>query len=214
MATPQFVNVGASEAIQLSSLIPNGDNVSDNVEVQTLNAGGYTDKDYMWIDYGGEGWDEEGWMDNTQELGDYYPIVTDVTFEPGQGLWVFGQTGLSLQSAGKVGTADVVVALRVGGTATGNPFPTKVKLSDILPEGDGASDNVEIQTLNAGGYTVEDYMWIDYGGEGWDQEGWIDNTQELGDYYPIVTDVEFDAGQGLWVFGQTGLSIRFPAPEL
>ena len=214
MATAQFLNVSNSEAMPLESIVPVGDGASDTVEIQTLTAGGYTDGDYMWIDYAGEGWDEEGWIDNNAELGDYYPIVTGVTFAPGQGLWIFGQSGLSVQSAGKVGTSDVVVNLRSGGTATGNPFPVSVNLADIIPVGDGASDTVEIQTLTAGGYTDADYMWIDYAGEGWDEEGWIDNNAELGDYYPLVTDVTFEPGQGLWVFGQSGLSIRFPAPEL
>ena len=97
MATAQFLNVSNSEAMPLESIVPVGDGASDTVEIQTLTAGGYTDGDYMWIDYAGEGWDEEGWIDNNAELGDYYPLVTDVTFEPGQGLWVFGQSGLSIR---------------------------------------------------------------------------------------------------------------------
>ena len=93
----QFINIGLSEATSLVDIKPTGDGVSDNVEIQTLTAGGTTDQSYMWIDYAGEGWDEEGWIDNNAELGDYYPLVTDVTFEPGQGLWVFGQNGLSIR---------------------------------------------------------------------------------------------------------------------
>ena len=109
--------------------------------------------------------------------------------------------------------------LKAGGTVVVSQFinlgsSEATPLVDIKPTGDGASDNVEIQTLTAGGTTDKSYMWIDYAGEGWDEEGWIDNNAELGEYYPLVTDVTFPAGQGLWVFGQNGLSIRFPAPEL
>ena len=214
MVAPQFVNVGASESIPLESIVPVGDGASDTVEIQTITAGGLTKDSYMWVDYAGEGWDEEGWIDSNAELGEYYPVVSGVTFEPGQGLYVFGQDGLAVQTAGKVGTADVVVSLRAGATATGNPFPTQVSLTDIIAVGDGASDTVEIQTITAGGLTKDSYMWVDYAGEGWDEVGWIDSNAELGEYYPLVTNVSFAAGQGLCVFGQDGLSIRFPAPEL
>ena len=97
MATPQFVNIANSEAMPLTSIIPTGDGASDTVNIQTLTAGGNTDASYMWIDYAGENWDEEGWIDYNAEIGDYYPLVTDVTFAPGQGLWIFGQSGLSVR---------------------------------------------------------------------------------------------------------------------
>ena len=89
-----------------------------------------------------------------------------------------------------------------------------ISLDDIKPLGDGVSDTVVIQTLDAYGYTAQSYMWIDYAGEDWDQAGWIDSNAELGDYYELLTDVVFPAGAGLWVFGADGLSLRFPAPEL
>ena len=213
MTGAQFLTVG-KDTISLNDIKPVGDGASDTVEIQTLDAYGYTAKSYMWIDYAGEGWDQAGWIDYNAEVGDYYELVTDVTFPAGTGLWIFGADGLSIQSAGQVNTSDVAVELRSGATAIGNPYPMAVSLADILPVGDGASDTVEIQTLDAYGYTAKSYMWIDYAGEGWDQAGWIDYNAEVGDYYELVTDVTFPAGAGLWVFGSEGLSIRFPAPEL
>ncbi len=215
MVTPQFLTVG-EETISLNDIKPIGDGAADKVEIQTLDAYGRTDKSYMWIDYAGEGWDESGWIDNNLGLvGDYYELVTDVTFPAGAGLWIFGADQLTIQSAGQVNTSDVTVELRAGASAIGNPFPIAVALTDILPVGDGAADKVEIQTLDAYGRTDKSYMWIDYAGEGWDESGWIDNNLGLvGDYYELVTDVTFPAGAGLWVFGAEGLSIRFPAPEL
>ena len=213
MTAPQFLTVG-DDTISLNDITPKGDGVVDTVEIQTLTSAGFTDKSYSWIDYAGEGWDETGWIDNKAEMGDYYELVKNVTFPAGAGLWVFGAAELSLQTAGQVNTSDVVVNLRAGATATGNPYPVAVKLSEILPVGDGAVDTVEIQTLDAAGYTDKSYSWIDYAGEGWDEIGWIDNKAEMGDYYELVTDVTFPAGTGLWVFGADGLAIRFPAPEL
>ena len=213
MTATQFLTVG-EETILLNDIKPVGDGAADTVEIQTLDAAGRTDKRYMWIDYAGPDWDQAGWIDNNAEMGDYYELVTDVTFPAGAGLWVFGADGLSIQSAGQVNTNDVEIELRAGATAIGNPYPMAVALSDILPLGDGVSDTVEIQTLDAAGRTDKRYMWIDYAGEDWDQAGWIDNNAEMGDYYKLVTDVTFPAGAGLWVFGADGLAIRFPAPEL
>ena len=70
-----------------------------------------------------------------------------------------------LQSAGKVGAADVDFALDTdyGAVAAGNPFPVAVALADILPiVGLGVDTGylVEIQILdNAGLTTDEAYIW-------------------------------------------------------
>ena len=194
--TAQFLGVGAN-AVSLSSLTPVGDDLDWTIEIQVLDNGGRTidDQDYIWVD--GDGW--------CTPDGD--PITNEIIFSPGQGLCIYGSmdNGQALQSAGKVGTSDVVVALRDGGIAIGNPFPTSVKLSDILPAGDDIDWTVEIQVLDNGGSTIDDqdYMWVD--GDGW--------CTPDGD--PIVEDVTFEPGQGFWVYGSsTSQSLRFPAPEL
>ena len=79
-------------------------------------------------------------------------------------------------------------------------------LESIAATGDEASDNVEIQTLDAFGYTVDSYLWNDWVSE---TPCWVD-----GDYNP-VEGVTFAAGQGLWIGGaSTEQAVRFPAPEL
>ena len=107
-----------------------------------------------------------------------------------------------------MGKDDVVVKLREGFTATGNPFPTSVSLQDIIPEGDDIDTDgaINIQTLSAGGRTVDTYQWIDWGGE---DVGWMDGD------YTLVENVNFAPGQGLWVQGSKDTEfLRFPAPEL
>ena len=198
MATPQFINVGASSDIELESLVPTGDDTSDNVEIQLLTAGGNTESYYTWNDWM---YENACWVD--ADLNE----ATGVTFAPGQGLWVMGASASQgLQAAGKVGTSDVVVALRNGGTATGNPFPVSVDLNDIVPTGDDLSDNVEIQILTPGGNTDSFYTWNDWM---YENPCWVD--ADLNE----VTDVTFAPGQGLWVMGSsTEQGLRFPAPEL
>ena len=83
MATPQFINVGASSDIELESLVPTGDDTSDNVEIQILTPGGNTDSFYTWNDWM---YENPCWVD--ADLNE----VTDVTFAPGQGLWVMGSS--------------------------------------------------------------------------------------------------------------------------
>ena len=197
MTAAQFLNVSGA-SMPLESITPTGDNVADNVAIQTLDAYGYTLENYDWNDWVA---DEPCWVD-----GDFNP-VEGVTFAAGQGLWVFGSTSeQGIQTAGKVGTADVLVQLRNGGTATGNPFPVSVSLQDIVPQGDNVADNVAIQTLDAFGYTVANYDWNDWVA---DDPCWVD-----GDFNP-VEGVTFAPGQGLWVFGSSDEQyLQFPAPEL
>jgi hypothetical protein len=96
MTTPQFLTVG-EETISLNDIKPIGDGAAGNVEIQTLTAAGYTDKSYMYIDYAGPEYNQVGWIDNNAEMGDYYELVTNVTFPAGAGLWVFGADGLSIR---------------------------------------------------------------------------------------------------------------------
>ena len=197
MATAQFANIG-TEATPLQSIVPTGDDTSDNVYIQTLTAGGYTLDTYSWNDWAA---DEPCWVD------DNYENVEGVTFAPGQGLWVQASSaGQGIQSAGRVRGNDVSVSLRGGFTAAGNPFPMPVDLQDIIATGDGTSDNVYIQTLTAGGYTLDTYSWNDWAA---DEPCWVD------DNYEKVEGVTFEPGQGLWIQGSsTEQAIVFPAPEL
>ena len=201
MVAPQFMPV-SGENITLESLIPRGDDASDNVNIRVLDAAGRTIEgcDYTWNDWAG---DHACWMDEN------YIEITGVSFAPGQGLWVYGSSSSqALQSAGEVGTNDVVVQLRFGATPTGNPFPVTIGLQDIVASGDEASDNVNIRVLDAAGRTIEgcDYTWNDWAG---DHACWMDEN------YQAIEGVSFEPGQGLWVYGSnSNQTLRFPAPEL
>lgn len=206
MTGAQFFNIGNNSAVPLQSIRPIGDGTSDNVIIQTLDAYGHGVAMYNWVDYAGDRGDQEAWIDT-----DTFEIVSDVSFAPGTGLWVDGTSeAQGLQSTGKVGTEDVIIALRPGSTAIVNPFPTSINLQEIIPTGNDTSDNVIIQTLDAYGHGVAMYNWVDYAGDSGAQEAWIDT-----DTFEIVTDVDFAPGTGLWVDGtSTEQGLRFPAPEL
>ena len=197
MVAPQFLPV-SGENIALESIVPTGDDVADNVAIQTLDAFGRTVDTYSWNDWAAE---TACWVN------DDFEEVTGVTFLAGQGLWVFGSaSSQGLQTAGKIGKEDVLVQLQNGATGTGNPFPVAIDLNDIIPVGDDVGDNVAIQTLDAFGRTVDTYSWNDWASE---TPCWVND-----DFEPLA-DVTFVAGQGLWVFGSKATQfLRFPAPEL
>ncbi len=196
--------MGKTTSMPISELVPCGEDTYNNISVQTLDAYGRTDKNYVWTDAGGESWDQIGWVDDENNL------VTDVTFAPGQALWVGASSAnQSLQTAGSVGQSDVVVQLCSGGILAGNPFPVAMTLGDLIPSGESTYNNISVQILDAYGRTDKNYVWTDAGGESWDQIGWVDDENNL------VTDVVISAGQGLWIGGSSAEQyITFPAPEL
>jgi hypothetical protein len=69
--------------ISIQDLVLEGDDIDGDgaIYIQTLDAFGRTVDTYSWIDWGG---DDVGWMNDEYEK-------VEVTFEPGQGLWVTAQ---------------------------------------------------------------------------------------------------------------------------
>lgn len=197
MVAAQFDNV-AGDAMPLQSIVPQGDDLSDNIAVATLDAAGYTVDTYVWNDWS---YDEPCWVN------DEFEKVEGVTLSSGSALWVQASSvAQALQSAGKVRSEDATVKLKNGNTAVGNPFPVNLNLQDIIPEGDDLSDNIAIATLDEAGYTVDTYVWNDWS---YDEPCWVNDDFEK------VEGVTIAAGQGLWVQGSSDKQyLRFPAPEL
>ena len=206
VATPQFIDIDSSDAYPLSSIVPTGSDLSDNINLQTLDAYGRSLGSYLWIDYAGDDGAQQAWVDP-----DTYEIVTGITFPAGSGVWVTGTAeNQSIMTSGQLGKQDVSVVLKFGGTVTGNPFPSAIGIQDILITGEDISDNVNLQTLDAYGRTVASYLWIDYAGDDGAQQAWVDP-----DTYEIVTDFAIGGGSGLWITGTSeNQSAVFPAPSL
>lgn len=190
--------------LAIQDIIPNGDNIEEGaVSLQTLDSRGATAD--MYIYYGKDMWDDgmpAGWY--TDEG------LADTSFDPGTGLWLGApDAATTVTFSGKVPVSDMVVTLRKGSTAVANMMPVSVGIQDIVPSGDGIDEGaVSIQTLDSRGATVD--MYIYYGKDMWDDDmpaGWY--TDEG------LANVEFKAGEGLWVGApDANTSIRFPAPEL
>ena len=86
MTGAQFFNIGATTDVNLQDIKPTGEDTSDNVIIQTLDAYGHGVAMYNWVDYAGDSGDQEAWIDT-----DTFEIV-DVDFAPGTGLWVDGSS--------------------------------------------------------------------------------------------------------------------------
>ena len=198
MVTAQFVAVDGSSAIDLQEIKAVGEDTSDNVVVSILDKYGYTSASYSWVDWVGE---TPCW------INDDFEEVTGVSVGPGAGLWVQASSETqSVQSAGKVGKDDVVVQLRQGNTAVGNPFPVNLDLQEILATGEDTSDNVVISFLDKYGYTTVSYSWVDWVGE---------NPCWINDDFEEVSGITVAPGEGLWVQASSAeQGLRFSAPEL
>ena len=201
----QFGDVGAT-GLALTNFKPTGDGVYNNVNINRLDALGYVTETYSWTDSGGENWDTaDVWVDDNNN------IITDVTFLPGEAVWVNGASAdQGLQSSGEVSKIDLAKQLKNGATLVGNTFPVAVSIADIYPSGNGVYNNVNINRLDALGYVTETYSWTDSGGENWDTaDVWVDDNNN------IVTDVTFAPGEGFWVNASSDSQyLNIPAPEL
>ena len=190
--------------IAIQDIIPQGKDIEEGaVSVQTLDSRGATVD--MYIYYGKDMWDDDmpaGWYTDDG--------LAEATFEPGTGLWLGApDASATITFSGRVPANDVVVSLRKGSTAVANMMPVAINIQGILPAGDDIDEGaVSIQTLDSRGATVD--MYIYYGKDMWDDDmpaGWYTDDG--------LADVEFVAGEGLWVGApDANTTIQFPAPEL
>ena len=211
MTGPSFVSVGATEAkIDLTEIKVAGYE-GENMEVvviQTLDYLGNAVDTYSWMDDDGAGDFDPGWYN-----GDYEAIEPGTVFiDAGTALWTAGDDGLSLTYAGQVWTARSSIPLRVGYTAVANPSAGAVDLTDVVVEG-YEGENMEvvvIQTLDYLGNAIDSYSWMDDDGAGDFDPGWYN-----GDYEAIEEGTVFiQPGEGLWVAGDAGLTLEFPATSV
>ncbi len=196
LITAQFLPVGEAGGYDIQKIVATGADVEGEVSLQTLTPAGKANEIFSW-----DTWmfvtDEPAWVD---DVG-----ISTRKFAPGEALWVQGKVGYTLQTAGQVGTNDVIVALVNGNVAIGNPFPVSVNIQDIVATGADVEGEVSLQTLTSAGKANEIFSW-----DTWmfvtDEPAWVDDVG--------VSNRDFAPGEGLWVQGKTGYTLRIPAPTL
>ena len=197
LVSAQFLPVGGGD-YDIQNIKANGTDVETYVTLQTLTTSGKRNEMFSWdtwlyVEPGDAKWiDDQG--------------IATRKFLPGEALWVSGQPGYTLQTCGEVGTSDVVVALADGNVAVGNPFPVEVAIQDIVATGADIETYVTLQTLTTGGKRNEMFSWDTWLYVEPGDAKWIDDQG--------VATRKFQPGEGIWVSGQAGYTLRIPAPTL
>lgn len=192
----QFIDIGSEDGYDIQKIVATGADVESAVALQTLTSAGKANETFSW-----DTWmfveDKPAWID---DVG-----VATRKFQPGEALWIQGQEGYTIQTSGQVGTDDVIVNLVNGNIAVNNPFPVTVNIQDIVATGADVESAVALQTLTSAGKANETFSW-----DTWmfveDKPAWIDDVG--------VATRDFAPGEGIWVQGQSGYTLRIPAPEL
>ncbi len=164
-----------------------------DVQIQTLTAGGATDRTFYWVptsEVGDYDMEAEGWFD-----ADNW-VIAEKTLSEGEGFVTMSSAeGAKITYSGEVvnGATEFEIPSNVG--VAGNATPVAIDLQAIVVTAEGAAGgDVQIQTLTAGGATDRTFYWIpeseagDYemSGEGWfDADNWV-----------VASEVEFAAGEG------------------
>ena len=196
LVAAQFAPVGNAEGYDIQNIVAEGADVESFVALQTLTSSGKANETFSW-----DTWmyvtDKPAWIDDAG--------IATRKFAPGEALWVQGRAGYSITTAGQVDLSDLVVELVDGNKAVGNPFPVKVNIQDIVAEGADVESFVALQTLTSSGKANETFSW-----DTWmyvvDEPAWIDDVG--------IATREFEPGEGIWVQGRAGYTLRIPAPEL
>ena len=210
MTGPDFKAISASGKIDLTSISVGGEayvpgECGGVVFIQVLKYNGSTDATYEWRDITGDF--DPGWYNDQDEK-----VEADaVTFDLGDGLWVQGDDGYQLIYNGEVfANTQLPVPLRFGNTAVSNPYPVAIDLTTISVGGDAYVEGecggvVFIQVLKYNGSADATYEWRDITGDF--DPGWYNDQDEMVD----PETVYFDPAQGLWVQGEDGYDLQFPA---
>ena len=189
-----FLPIGDAEGYSIQDIIPAGADL-DNVQMQTLTKAGKGDETFAWDTWEYVAPGEEAWADDKG--------VATRKFKPGEALWVQGVDNYTLTTKGEVGKADVIINLVTGNVACGNPFPVEISIQDIVPTGANL-DNIQIQTLTKAGKGDETFAWDTWEYVAPGEEAWADDKG--------VATRKFQPGEGLWVQGVEGYTLRIPAP--
>lgn len=227
MMAPTFLSVGSTTGCTLADLTVTGYdpaelNEDDEYEggcalgdfiVNFLSNTGSASASYYWVDDGETG---PAWCDKYGSEVE----ASSVTIPAGVAMWTRG-SGYTLQSAGKVGTADIAFVMNASRqTAAGNCTPVDLTLGKVTVSGYDAAELNEDDEYEGGcslgdfilnfltntGSAEASYYWVDDGetGPAWcDKYGSEVNT----------TSIAFPAGKGAWIRG-SGYTFNIPAPEL
>ena len=108
--------------------------------------------------------------------------------------------------AGQVSTEDTVIETVPGFNFVGNNTPVAVNIQDIkIANATDWSDN--IQVLDEGGATIQQYIYASAAESGAEADGWLDETFTL-------ADVTLEPGQGILIDTADVATVTIPGVNL
>ena len=216
--------VDGKRGVYLTQIIPLGADkmttTENTVQLQTLNEGGKGGTVYTY--HKGEDPDDRyfsqpGWYQNRNKVGT--SKAPDQFYPEGTGLWVSGPaTAIKFQTSGEVELDTVNTDLVSGYRLVANPYPTTIKLTNIIPTGvdkmTTTENTVQIQTLNTegkGGTVYTYHKGEDPDDRYFSQPGWYQNRNKVGT--SKAPDPDIPAGTALWVSSQSSaISVNIVTP--
>ena len=194
---PTFKAVNSGSIHIQDIKIANATDWSDSIQV--LDEGGATIQQYIYASAAESGAEADGWLDETFSLA-------DVTFAPGQSILIDTANISVLTFAGQVSTEDTVIETVQGFNFVGNNTPVAVNIQDIkIANATDWSDN--IQVLDEGGATIQQYIYASAAESGAEADGWLDETFTL-------ADVTLEPGQGILIDTADVATVTIPGVNL
>ena len=212
-AGASFVSIG-TDGFKLSQLkvigAPSG--TASKIQIQVLNSLGSATAYYNYYKGGRGAYATEGWYSSTT-LIDGSDAAHEVVFPAGQGLWIKGVANLKYETSGEVLTRNLSVTLGDNYTMVANPFAAPIKLSQLIIAGapSGTASKIQIQVLNSLGSATAYYNYYKGGRGAYATEGWYSSTTLI-DGSDAAHEVEFPAGQALWIKAVNGVTATITCP--
>ena len=216
------VDKDGNRGIMLSQLIPEGADTftvaDDNyIDLQLLGPNGVGIANYTY---------HQGDTNRSYKKGDGWyvgsTLITagdenDVFLPSGIGLWMSGKTNYKFTSSGEVAMDTQQYELVDGYRLVANPYPTDIKLSQLVPAGAEtftvADDNyIDLQVLGPSGVGIANYTY---------HKGDTNRSYKKGDGWyvgsTLITpgdenDATIPAGSSLWMSGRNNYTISVVTP--
>ena len=184
---PTFLSINNSgTSIQDIRISVPEDVITGSDELQILDEGGATLETFVWYPASWSGLDKDGWLNGEGAL-------SDATVEAGKSVLInVQQDDTPITVSGEVKFEQSEINGVTGFNFVGNNTPVPLSVQDIkiTVSEDVITGSDELQILDAGGATVNTYVWYPAAWSGLEKDGWLAEDGSL-------LDMELAPGMGV-----------------
>ena len=167
---PTFLSVGANgTSIQDIRMSVDEDVITGSDELQILDEGGATLETYVWYPASWSGLEKDGWLAEDGTLA-------DVTVGAGKSVLINVQqddTPITVSGEVKYSKSELDGVTGFNFVGNNTPVPLSVQDIKITVAEDVITGSDELQILDAGGATVNTYVWYPAVWSGLEKDGWL-----------------------------------------